>query len=131
MIVLDASAVLELLLETPRAGAVQRLVTRSEMAMHAPHLLDVEVLHVVRRFWLAGSLDEARAEGAIRDFLALRIERHSHEVLASRIWELRSCLCAYDAAYVALAELLEVPLITTDARLARSAAARRVAELIQ
>ncbi len=91
----------------------------------------MEVLHVIRRYNLTGEMTDDRAEEAIRNHLALPIERYSHELLAGRIWQLRTSLTAYDAAYVALAEVLGAPLVTTDARLARSAAARKVAELIQ
>jgi predicted nucleic acid-binding protein len=131
VIVVDASAALELLLNREASTALRHRFFRRGETLHAPHLLDVEVLHVIRRYNLTREMTDDRAEEAIRNHLALPIERYSHELLAGRIWQLRSNLTAYDAAYVALAELLGAPLVTTDARLARSAAARKVAELIQ
>jgi predicted nucleic acid-binding protein len=131
VIVVDASAALELLLNRRAAGALRERLFRPRESLHAPHLLDVEVLHVLRRYNLTGEMNDARADEAIRNYLALPIERYSHELLAPRIWQLRSNLTAYDAAYVALAELLDAPLLTTDARLARSSAARRVSELVR
>jgi predicted nucleic acid-binding protein len=131
VIVVDASAALDLLLNREAARALRERFFRAGETLHAPHLLDVEVLHVIRRYNLTGEMTDDRAEEAIRNHLALPIERYSHELLAGRIWQLRTSLTAYDAAYVALAEVLGAPLVTTDARLARSAAARKVAELIQ
>jgi predicted nucleic acid-binding protein len=131
VIVVDASAVLELLLNRRVASALRQRLFRAGETLHAPHLIDVEVLHVIRRYNMSGEMKDDRAEEAIRNHLALPIERYSHELLADRIWQLRSNLTAYDAAYVALAELLGARLVTTDARLARSSAARKVAELIR
>jgi predicted nucleic acid-binding protein len=131
MIVIDASAVIDLLLDTPRAGAIDRRLSSSGQTIHAPHLLDVEVIQVIRRFWMGKQLDKKRAAEAISDYADLPIERYPHQLLLGRIWELRQNLTAYDAAYVALAEALDVPLLTTDARLASAPAARQVAELIR
>jgi predicted nucleic acid-binding protein len=119
VIVVDASAVLELLLNRPSAPALRRLLLHSGELLHAPHLIDVEVLQVIRRYLLAGNLDEKRATEALSDHLDLPIERYPHEVLFSRIWQLRTNLTAYDAAYVALAEALDAILVTADVRLAR------------
>ena len=120
MIVVDASAVVEVLLNTVVGGDIaDRLLDRQE-TIAAPHLLDLEVLQVLRRFALAGDLDAERAEQAITDFSDLAILRYAHEPLNGRIWDLRSNLTAYDAAYVALAEALDVPLLTRDACIARS-----------
>lgn len=131
MIVVDASAALELLLNRAAAHALRERFFRRRETLHAPHLLDVEVLHVLRRYNRTGEMTDERAEEAIRNYVALPIERYSHELLAGPIWQLRRSLTAYDAAYVALAELLGAPLLTTDARLARSAAARKLAELVR
>ncbi|HEY3055433.1 MAG TPA: type II toxin-antitoxin system VapC family toxin [Thermoanaerobaculia bacterium] len=131
MIVVDASAALDLLLNRAPASALRERFFRAGETLHAPHLLDVEVLHVLRRYNLTREMTDDRAEEALRNHLALPIERYSHELLAGRIWQLRRDLTAYDAVYVALAELLGAPLLTTDARLARSSAARKVAELVQ
>lgn len=121
MIVVDASIVVDLLLRAPRAAGIEAILfTRAAGSLHAPSLLDVEVLHVLRRFSLDGSLPAVRGEQVIRDLQDLRIERHHHELLAPRVWELRRSLTAYDACYVALAELLQAPLLTLDRRLARS-----------
>ena len=130
MIVLDASAVLELLLRGASAGATAERVLRSAGSLHAPHLLDVEVVQVLRRYSRAGSLAGGRAAEALADLAALRIERHSHEWLLPRVWELRHHLTAYDAAYVALAEALDAPLLTRDRRIAAAAGHHAAIELI-
>jgi predicted nucleic acid-binding protein len=123
VIVLDASALLEVLLQTARRGAIEtRLFDRSE-TLHCPHLLDVEVAQVIRRFERAREIEAERAQAAIDDLMAFPVRRHSHNFLLPRIWELRANFTAYDAVYVALAELLDATLLTHDRRLA--AAARR------
>ena len=120
MIVVDASAVLEVLLRTPRGrGIEQRLLAEGE-SLCAPHLLDVEVAQVLRRYALAGQLDDRRGQEALQDLADLPIERYPHDVLLGRAWELRENLTVYDAVYVALAELLEATLVTADQRLAES-----------
>lgn len=88
--------------------------------LHAPHLLDVEVTQVLRRFERTGSLAATRAEEALDDLRALRVVRHPTLALLGRVWGLRENLSAYDALYVALAEALEAPLLTTDRRIARA-----------
>lgn len=120
MIVADASAVVEVLLNTDAGGDIADRLLDREQTIAAPHLLDLEVLQVLRRFALAGDLDAERAEQAVTDFSDLVILRYPHEPLIRRIWDLRSNLTAYDAAYVALAEALDVPLLTRDAGIARS-----------
>lgn len=130
MIVVDASAVLELLLNRPSAPALRRRLLDSEETLHAPHLIDVEVLQVIRRYLLAGDIDQARAAEAIRDHLDLPIERYPHDVFLARAWELRSNLTAYDAVYIALAEALNASFVTADARLARSAPASLRVEIL-
>lgn len=120
MIVVDASAVLELLLGRPSGpAAAARLLDPAE-ALHAPHLLGIEVAQVLRRFAAAGGLSDERADEARTDYLDLRVERHFHEPLLERIWQLRHNMTAYDAAYVALAEALDAPLVTCDGRLSRA-----------
>ncbi len=128
MIVVDASVVLDLLLRGRESLLLDR-VLESRDSLHAPHLLDLEVLQVLRRYQRAGELSPARALQAIDDFRAMRIERYSHELLVERVWALRRNLTAYDAAYVALAELLDATLLTLDGRLARSPANRARIEL--
>ena len=120
MIVVDASAVLELLLRTSKAAALDALLLNSQERLHAPHLLDVEVAQTLRRLTLAGDLADRRAEQAIEDFRQLAIERHAHTDMLTRAWQLRSSVTAYDAMYVALAEGLEATLVSCDARLGRS-----------
>lgn len=128
MIVVDASAVLELLL---RAASHRQLVTRtleSGCLLVAPHLLDLEVVHVLRRYVANGELSIARAEQAIADYGDFRITRYSHQPFLSRIWNLRQNCTAYDAAYIALAEALAAPLVTCDRRLATAPGHRAVVE---
>jgi predicted nucleic acid-binding protein len=117
--VVDASAALELLLRTPRGEAVEkRLFQRQREALCAPHLLDVEVVHVLRRLVAAGHVEEPRARQALLDLADMALTRYPHDPLVGRMWRLRDNLTAYDAAYVALAESLDAPLITCDRRLA-------------
>jgi predicted nucleic acid-binding protein len=120
VIVVDASVLVDVLLRVPTAGPVESRLLDSDPTLHAPHLIDVEVLQVLRRFASAGGWRPARAAQALDDLAALPIERYPHDALAARIWELRRSLTAYDAAYIALAEALDCPLVTRDARLARS-----------
>ncbi|MBP9146475.1 MAG: type II toxin-antitoxin system VapC family toxin [Thermoanaerobaculia bacterium] len=114
MIVLDASATVELLLGTARGAAVARRIFDPAETLHAPELLDLEVAQVLRRYERAKILDETRAEAALRDLADLPIERYGHRLLLPRAWELRANLTIYDAVYVALAELLGAPLLTGD-----------------
>jgi predicted nucleic acid-binding protein len=126
MLIVDASAVGELLLGRLAGKAVAREIGRAQFDLHAPHLIDVEVLSALRRLVAAGDAPVARAAEAVADFLDLPIERHRHDVLAPRVWELRENFSSYDAAYVALAEAITdqgAALLTADGRLARAAAA--------
>ncbi len=118
MIVLDASAAVDWLLQTPAGQRIEERIYARQDTLHSVHLLDVEFLQVLRRLVLQGTLTPGRAEQAIEDLLALRITRHAPALLLPRIWRLRQNLTAYDAAYVALAEELRAPLITRDLRLA-------------
>jgi predicted nucleic acid-binding protein len=120
MIVLDASAVIELLLRTPAARAVERRLFDPSETLHAPHLLDVEVAQVIRRYAANGELDAERGRSAIADLTDLPLRRYPHDFLLARVWGLRNNLTAYDAIYVALAEALDAPLLTKDKRLAAS-----------
>jgi predicted nucleic acid-binding protein len=120
LIVIDASAVLEWLLRSQIGATVERRMFSHSTTLHAPHLLDVEVAQVLRRYVLAGWLTPARAGEAIEDLTALPVNRYAHDLLLGRIWELRNNLTAYDGAYVALAELLDAPLITCDRRIANA-----------
>jgi predicted nucleic acid-binding protein len=120
LIVLDASAAVELVLGTSRAALIAARALDPAERLHAPHLIDIEVAQVLRRLTLARELTPERAELALADFLSLAIERHVHRALIPRIWTLRSAMSAYDASYVALAEALAAPLLTCDEKLSRS-----------
>ena len=128
MLVVDTSAVVAALVgRPPDQGLVDRL--GSDGDLHAPHLLDVELLHALRRLVHTGALSQERAADARADFAELAVVRYGHEALADRTWELRDSLTAYDATFVALAEALGAPLITCDARLARAPGHRAGVEL--
>ena len=114
MIVVDASAITELLLQTELGTRVERHLYRDDDDVHAPHLLDVEVLSALRRLVRAGEVVAERAEEAIEDLGLLRIIRHGHLDLATRAWELRQNFTAYDAVYLALAEALDATVVTCD-----------------
>jgi predicted nucleic acid-binding protein len=118
VIVVDASAILELLLKTPLANAVADRVFDTTQTLHAPHLLDIETVHVLRRYARMTPQEVERCLLALDNLSKLQIQRHSHTILLPRIWQLRHNLSAYDATYVALAELLDAPLLTCDRRLA-------------
>ena len=120
MMVVDASVVIEVLLQTERGIRIgDRLFTPGE-TLHVPHLIDIEVAHALRRAWLHGTIDEVRAEEALDDLAAWSLIRYPHDLFLSRIWTLRHNVTAYDAVYVALAEILDVRLLTCDAPLASS-----------
>jgi len=121
MIVVDASVLVEVLLRMPGADAIAPRLFDSRQSLHAPHLIDIEIAQVVRRFALSGELDERRGREALADLSDLPLRRYPHDVLLPRIWDLRNNLTGYDAAYVALAEALDAPLLTRDQRLARAA----------
>jgi predicted nucleic acid-binding protein len=118
VIVVDASALLEVLLRTPIGVALEPDLFRARRSLHAPHLIDVEVLQVLRRYRRAGDLSLSRAAEAVADLADFPIARYPHEPLIDRIWALRESMTAYDASYVALAEALGAPLVTCDAKLA-------------
>ncbi len=127
MIVVDASALLEVLLNTPARTVVARRLFAEDETLHAPHLLDIEVAQVLRRYALAGDLDPDRGLQALEDLADFPLTRYPHDLFLPRIWELRHNMTAFDAAYIALAETLAAPLVTRDARLA--SAARRYAQI--
>lgn len=130
MIVLDASALLELLLVTNKGGEVAERIAAPEETLHAPHLIDLEVAQVPRRYVARRQLDGARASQVLEDLRDLDLNRYPHDVLLGRIWELRHNASAYDAAYLALAETLEAPLLTSDARLREVPDARAHIEVL-
>jgi predicted nucleic acid-binding protein len=131
MIVVDASAITELLLQTELGTQVERRLYRDDEDLHAPHLLDVEVLSALRRLVRAGEVPLRRAEEAIEDLGLLRVTRHGHLDLASRVWDLRQNVTAYDAVYLALAESLAAPVVTCDRPLRAAAGHSARIEVIE
>jgi predicted nucleic acid-binding protein len=130
LLVLDASAALAAFLGTGvNSASIRVRIEAPGESLHAPHLLDVEMLHALRGLVLRGDVSRARSEEVREDFASLRWSRYSHVAFLDRIWELKDNLTAYDAAYVALAETLSAPLITTDARLARASGIRAEVEV--
>lgn len=130
MIVVDASVVIEVLLNTSvGVQLAERLFDPGE-TLHAPHLLDIEVAQVLRRYERTQELDAARGLHALEDLVDFPLTRYPHDLFLLRIWELRHSVTAYDAAYVALAEALEAPLVTCDATLASAPGHHAQIELI-
>jgi predicted nucleic acid-binding protein len=119
LIVIDASAAIEFLLQGPAWRAVAARIAPPDEALHAPHLLDLEVAQVLRRHAQSGAIDAERGRRALELLADMDVARHGHDILLPRIWELRGRVTAYDAAYLALAEALAAPLLTLDRRLAR------------
>jgi predicted nucleic acid-binding protein len=120
LIVLDASAGVDLI--SRNGERADRIAARlaGEFTVHVPAIFDLEVLHALRGLEGAGKLSAPGLEAALLDLTDLRATSHGNEPLRPRVWGLRHNLTAYDAAYVALAELLEAPLLTTDRALSRS-----------
>jgi predicted nucleic acid-binding protein len=123
-LVLDASAACELLFAGRRSDKVAAAFREHDYDVHAPHLLDLEVLSVLRRKLAARATSEDRANDVLDDLAALPIERYPHLPLAKRIWELRPNFTPYDAAYLALAEAIGAELLTSDTGFARAARAQ-------
>jgi predicted nucleic acid-binding protein len=130
LIVVDASALLEVLLRTPAAPAVERRLFDAGESLHAPHLIDLEAAQVLRRYVAAGQISAERGRAALDDLAALSLRRYPHDWLMMRVWRLRDNLTAYDAVYVALSEALAAPLLTRDRRLAAAAGHRAQVELV-
>jgi predicted nucleic acid-binding protein len=120
VIVVDASAITEFLLQTDLGQRVEATLFQNYGDLHAPHLIDVEIVQALRRLVRAGDVRAERADEAIDDLGILAIRRHPHFDLLGRAWALRDNLTAYDAMYVALAEATDAPLVTCDAALAET-----------
>lgn len=132
MIVPDASAILELRLRLRGRGAaaVEARLFAADETWHAPHLDDLEVVQVLRRYAAEGELDAERGRQAVEDLGNLPLTRYPHEPFLPRIWELRHNVTAFDAAYLALAEVLPAPLLTCDLRLAAAPGHRVRVEVV-
>lgn len=130
MIVADASVLLELLLRTPAGRELEDRLLDPDETLHAPHLVDVEVAQVTRRYGRCGELDEARGRQLLADLDHLPLQRYGHRPLLRRMWELRENATAYDAAYLALAEALDAPLLTRDRALASVPGCRARVEVV-
>ncbi len=122
MIVIDASAVWELLRRGPGDQRLVELVLGPGASVHAPDLVNAELLHVVRKHARSGEVTPERSDEMREDFADLPIQRYPTWPLIERAWALRDNLTAYDAMYVALAEALDATLVTADYALARAAA---------
>jgi predicted nucleic acid-binding protein len=116
-------------LEPGAARLRERMAQDPDETLHAPYLFDVEVLHALRGLTLGGLISESRSRHAVEALSDVRVTRYPHGPLVARMWDLRDNLTAYDAAYVALAEALDAPLVTTDGRLSRAAGHRAWVEL--
>ncbi len=116
MIVLDASAAVDWVLQTTAGQRIENRIYFHSETLHTPHLLDLEVTQVLRRLTRQGVVPVRRANEAVRDLLDLRITRYPHTLLVPQIWQLRHNFSAYDAAYIVLAEKLGAALVTRDAQ---------------
>ncbi len=130
MIVVDASALLEFLLQTPLGAQVEARLFRDEDEFHSPHMVDVEVTQGLRRLVRVGEVSPDRAAEAIADLVDLDLHRHSHLDLLTRVWKLRENVTAYDAMYVALAEALDATVVTCDTPLAKTPLRRARIEVV-
>ncbi len=121
MIVLDASAAVDWLLRTNVGLQIENRIFARNESLHAPHLLHLEVAQVLRRVAQQNAVSPRRAEEAVSDLADLRIHLYPHGAFLPRIWQLRHNFSAYDAVYVALAEILGGTLVTRDRRLGSTA----------
>lgn len=120
MIVVDASVVIDFLVDASRTTAIREAFRRYDDDLHAPAHLDLEVAAALRRHVSAGQLHRRRADAAMADLADLAVHRHHVAPLMPRVWDLHEHVSPYDAAYLALAEALGAPLLSRDARLARA-----------
>jgi predicted nucleic acid-binding protein len=130
MIVVDASALMEFLLQTPLGTRVEARLVRDGDEWHAPHLVDVEVTQGLRRLVRSGEVSPDRAAEALADLVDLDLHRYAHLDLLTRAWKLRQNITAYDAMYVALAEALEATVVTCDTPLAAAPGHRARIEVV-
>ncbi len=130
MIVVDASALIEVLLRTPAANAIEGHLFAPGCTLHAPHLLDVEVAQVIRKYAAKGEIDGERGRLVFDDLAGFPLQRYPHDFLLPRVWALRHKVTAYDAVYIALAEALDAVLLTRDHRLAGAAGHEARVELV-
>jgi len=119
-IVVDASAIINSFARIGPVASQAREMMRGRM-LNAPHLIDLEVANALRRQVRVGLVDGPRAELHLRALSRMPVRRHAHQVLLARVWRLRDNFSAYDASYVALAEVMRAPLLTADLRLAEAA----------
>ena len=130
MIVVDASALLEFLLQTALGARVEVRLFRGEDELHAPHLVDVDVAQGLRRLVRMGDVSPGRAGEALADLIDLDLHRHPHLDLLGRAWKLRDNISAYDAMYVVLAEAIDAPIVTCDRPLAKASGHRARIEVV-
>lgn len=130
MIVLDASATIEWLLHSPTGVKIDQRIFSPLESLHAPHLLDVEVAQVLRRYVRDKAITARRGQEALEDLADMPLSRYPHDLLIPRIWELRATLTAYDAAYVALAELLDARLLTCDGKIASASGHHAIVDVV-
>lgn len=130
MIVLDASATIEWLLQSPTGVKIDQRIFSPLESLHAPHLLDVEVAQVLRRYVRDKAITARRGQEALEDLADMPLSRYPHDLLIPRIWELRATLTAYDAAYVALAELLDARLLTCDGKIASASGHHAIVDVV-
>jgi predicted nucleic acid-binding protein len=129
--VVDASAVVEMLLGTPVGARCAARLLAPGQSLCAPHVLDIEVAQALRRFAGRGELSSVRGGEALEDLADLPLVRYPHGPLLERVWELRHSVSAYDAAYIALAEALDAPLMTCDGRVARAHGHRALIQTVE
>jgi predicted nucleic acid-binding protein len=128
--VVDASALIEVLLRTSEVALVEDRLFAAGETLYAPHLIDIETAQVLRRYAAGGEIDGARGLAALNDLADFPLRRYPHDFLLPRVWDLRHNLTAYDAIYVALAEALDATLLTRDRRLAAASGHHARVELV-
>jgi predicted nucleic acid-binding protein len=128
--VVDASALIEVLLRTSEVALVEDRLFAAGETLYAPYLIDIETAQVLRRYAAGGEIDGARGLAALNDLADFPLRRYPHDFLLPRVWDLRHNLTAYDAIYVALAEALDATLLTRDRRLAAASGHHARVELV-